>query len=177
MNRLPSAKTENIVVQNLENELLIYDLEINKAFCLNETSALVYQACDGKTDLTDFKNKHDFPDEIIFLTLDSLKKEKLLEDDFVSPLKGMKRREVIRLIGKTSLIALPVIASLIAPTAVQAAASCGGTSAPGTVLGCTALESQCLNMNQMCASCSTTATLDTAGATCASPNPFICTCN
>ena len=176
MNKLPQAKTENMVIQNLENELMLYDLNTNKAYCLNETSALVYQSCDGKTDVADFKNKHHFPDEIVFLTLDSLKKENLLAEDFVSPLKGMKRREVIRLIGKTSLVSLPIVASLIAPTATMAAASCGGTSAPGTILGCTILASQCLNMSQMCASCATTATEDLTGMTC-SINTFICTCN
>ena len=176
LSKLPQSKTENIVVQNLEDEVLIYNLVTNKAFCLNETSALVYQACDGNTDFENFKIENHLTDEIIFLALDLLKKEKLLEENFTSPLEGMKRREVIRLIGKTSLIALPVIASLVAPTAIQAAASCGGTSAPGTVLGCTNLESQCLNMFQMCASCATTATVDLAGATCAI-NTFICTCN
>lgn len=176
LSKLPQAKTENIVVQNLEDEVLIYNLVTNKAFCLNETSALVYQACNGKTDFEEIKDTHNLTDEIIFLALDLLKKEKLLEESFVSPLEGMKRREVIRLIGKTSLIALPVIASLVAPTAIQAAASCGGTSAPGTVLGCTNLESQCLNMFQMCASCETIATEDLIGMVCA-VNTFICTCN
>ena len=47
MNQLPKAKTSEILVQELENELLVYDLKTNKAFCLNETSAIVFQLCDG----------------------------------------------------------------------------------------------------------------------------------
>lgn len=176
LSKLPRSKTENIVVQNLESETLIYNLETNKVFCLNETSALVYQACNGQTNFEEIKNKHNLPDEVIFLALDLLKKENLLEENFSSPLEGMKRREVIKKIGLTSMIALPIISSLMAPTSIMAAASCGGTSAPGTILGCTNLDSQCLNMFQMCASCATTATFDLTGATCAI-NTFICTCN
>lgn len=66
-------------------------------------------------------------DEIIFLALDGLKKEKLLEDNsqYVSPFAEMNRRAVIRKVGLASLIALPVISNLIAPTAGQAASACG----------------------------------------------------
>ena len=31
---IPKARQEDIVVQELENELLIYDFRIDKAFCL-----------------------------------------------------------------------------------------------------------------------------------------------
>ena len=37
------AKKDNIVVQKLDDETLVYDRKENKAFCLNETSALVWE--------------------------------------------------------------------------------------------------------------------------------------
>lgn len=43
----PLFRQDNIVIQELENELLIYDLNRNKVFCLNETSAMVWQLCNG----------------------------------------------------------------------------------------------------------------------------------
>ena len=178
-NKLPLAKTENIVVQNVEDELLIYDLLTNKAFCLNETSAIIYKACDGKTDFDELKSKHQFTDELIFFALDNLKKEKLIKEDFISPLKGINRREVIRKIGKTSLVALPIISSLMAPTSAMAALSCGGTSSPGTVLGCVPAEQNCLNMFQMCASCATIAVIDIVAPGnpgCELATPFLCSC-
>jgi hypothetical protein len=175
LSKLPQAKPENIVVQSLENELLVYDLEINKAFCLNETSAIVYQACDGKTDFADFKNKHNFPDEIILLALDSLQKENLLEKSFVSPLKGISRRKVIRLIGKTSLVALPIIASLLAPTSAMAAVSCGGTRAPGPTEFCSATVIMCVNfISPQCQTCSATG-ISNLGV-CAPATEFNCVC-
>ena len=44
----PSTRKSDIVVQKTGEEVLIYDLKVDKAFCLNETSALIWQACDGK---------------------------------------------------------------------------------------------------------------------------------
>lgn len=40
------TRNENIVVQEMAAELLIYVLKTNKAFCLDETSALIYQFCN-----------------------------------------------------------------------------------------------------------------------------------
>lgn len=45
--KLPLSRRSNLVVQEMDSELMIYDLTANKAFCLNETSALVWQFCDG----------------------------------------------------------------------------------------------------------------------------------
>lgn len=130
--KLPQIRNKNIVVQEIGGEIMIYDLEINKAYCLNETSAIVYQNCDGKTDFADLNSKYNFPNEIIYLALDQLNKENLLEKDaeFLSPFKGLSRREVVKKVGLSSMIALPVIASIVAPTAVNAQSGC----APGLLM-------------------------------------------
>jgi hypothetical protein len=39
LKRLPHPRTSNIVVQSLNTEILIYDLNVHKAFNLNETFA------------------------------------------------------------------------------------------------------------------------------------------
>ena len=43
----PLSRQDNIVIQELRDEVLIYDLAKNKALCLNQTSAKVWQECDG----------------------------------------------------------------------------------------------------------------------------------
>lgn len=122
MTNLPESRQSDIVVQELESEILIYDLKMNKAFALNKTVATVYRACDGKTSFAELKLKSQFTDEIIYLSLDELKKENLLESDsYVSPFTGMTRREVIRQVGFATVIVLPVISSLVAPTSSHAA--------------------------------------------------------
>jgi hypothetical protein len=46
MNDKPISRQSNVVVQEIEGEVLIYDLKVNQAYCLNQTSALVFQLCD-----------------------------------------------------------------------------------------------------------------------------------
>jgi hypothetical protein len=128
MHKLPLARNTDIVIQTLGKEVLIYDLNTHKAYCLNETSSIVYQACDGETSLDELILRSNFTSEIIFLALDELRRENLVETSHEdnSPFKGMSRREAIRKVGFASMIVLPVISSLVAPTAVMAqSGGCG----------------------------------------------------
>lgn len=175
MIKLPRSRRNEIVVQEMDNEVLIYDLSINKAFALNETAAAIFQACDGNTSFADLKNTTKFTDEIIFLTLDELKKESLLDDDsYVSPFAGMKRREVIKKIGLTTMFALPIVASLVAPTALMASSVCvniGGLAPGMNASNCTTNPGGC---DIPCASASVTVRCCsnmTIVGTC-SPSPF-----
>ncbi len=145
-------------MQTLDTEVLIYDLGTNKAHCLNETSAAVYQACDGKTSVSEIsfllgkQLKSPVPEDIVWLALDGLKKENLIEkaSEIPNRFEGLSRREVIRKVGLASMIALPVISSLIAPPAAHAASG----SANGTT---------CM-MNSSCASaCCADGTCTAAG--------------
>jgi hypothetical protein len=142
----PISRKTNVVVQDLKMEVLIYDLTINKAFCLNETSALVYQFSDGTktvaeiSDLMSVKLKTKVSEDLVYLALSELRKEDLLEneaevfDHFV----GLTRRQIIKRVGLASMVMLPVISSLVAPNA--ALAQSGGTFTIGQ--SCTA-PSQC----------------------------------
>ena len=122
MNKLPRSRTADIVVQSLGNEVLIYDLKSHLAYNLNETSSVVYLACDGETSFDELRSKSNFTDYLIFLALEGLNKENLLESDsYRSPFAGLSRREVIKKVGLAAMITLPVITKLIAPTAATAA--------------------------------------------------------
>lgn len=161
MKKLPKARSNDITVQNLNNETLVYDLLTNKAYCLNETSSIIFNACDGVMTFAELKKQKGFSDELIFLALDELKKQKLVEgnEEYVSPFAGMNRREVIRRVGLTSMIALPMISSLIAPRAIHA----------GSVSGACIPIGQCRDESQFfCPSgCTETITLVTYGGTAA----------
>lgn len=137
MNKLPLARTQDILMQDLGNEILLYDLTINKAFCLNQTTSIVFKYCDGNTSFADLRLKEkDLSDEVIYLTLDLLRKENLLKfKDYQPNFNGLSRREVIRKIGLASMIALPVISSLIAPSGVMALSCAPGLIAPGMGVG------------------------------------------
>lgn len=136
MQKLPQSRTENILIQESGKELLIYDLIINQAYLLNETSTIVYQSCENQISIEELKLNKLFTDEVIFYALDQLRNLKLIEGEKIRSNPGLNRREVIKKVGLSSMIALPMISTLIAPTAVNAQSSCnsgleGGS--PGTM--------------------------------------------
>lgn len=133
--KLPVARTADLIEQEADKELLIYDLSINKAYSLNETSKNVFQACNGKTSFEELKRKYNYTDDLIHLTLGELKKNNFIETEYVSPFAGMNRREVIRRIGLTSMIVLPVISTLLAPIAADAASTCSADNPVGSEEG------------------------------------------
>lgn len=140
-NEKPLGRKENLVVQELNGEILIYDLSENKAFCLNETSARVWQACNGQNSITDI-NRAIGDDDIVWLALSELKRERLIEHESVRQHRfdDMTRREVIKKIGLGSMILLPVVASLVAPRAADAAS-------------CIANDGTCSASAQCCSKC------------------------
>lgn len=123
--KLPLSKNKNIVVQETDKELLIYDLLTNQAFCLNETSAIVYLACDGKNTFEELKHQTGFSDSLILLTLDELQKQNLCQGERIDYLQGISRRELIHKVGLASMVALPLISSIVVPRAVDAQSSNG----------------------------------------------------
>ena len=143
--KLPKIRTAGIVDQHLAGEIMIYDTVTNEAYCLNETAALVYEACDGKTTFDEFKRRSDLPIDLIYLALDNLHAKNLLdgETDYASPLAGISRREAVRRAGLASMAALPIISVLLAPTSAHAASA----FAPGS-----RTLSQSCNTSTECAS-------------------------
>jgi len=128
MKNYPKSRHSNLVVQDFEKEVLIYDLNNNQAFCLNETSASIWAMCDGENSVSDIslsmsrKLNTKVPEEFVWLALDDLKKNRLLEksEQFEIEFNRSSRREIIKKVGLTSMIALPLIASVIAPSAAMA---------------------------------------------------------
>lgn len=124
----PQSKQENLVIQNIDKELLIYDLNDGKVYCLNETSAFIWNNLDGKTNLEGLRSKisrqfkKDVEQEFVLLALHELRKVNLI-DEATMPLENRKfnRREAVRRIGLTTAITLPMISSIVAPLAAFAA--------------------------------------------------------
>ena len=62
MDLLPQARNTDLGVQEVGKELLVYDLKTHQAYQLNETSMIVFNACDGKTLFDELKAKHQLTD-------------------------------------------------------------------------------------------------------------------
>ena len=49
----PMARQNGLVVQEMPDEVLVYDLDSNKAHCLNQSAAFVWRSCDGDKSVMD----------------------------------------------------------------------------------------------------------------------------
>jgi hypothetical protein len=141
---LPLARTDQLIVRELPDELLVYDLDHHKAHCLNKASTLVWKHCDGKTTVAEVARLLErelatlVDDDVVWLALGQLRRFHLLEEESKTIL-GMKvtRRDLVRKYLPAAL-ALPVILSIPAPTAAQTGSHpcspqggpCGGTNPP-----------------------------------------------
>lgn len=130
----PVARKKGLVIQEVPEEVLVYDLETNKAHCLNKTAALVWQSCDGRRSVSEIADHvgtlagQNVSDDLVWLAIDQLNTNDLLENGVDVDYKGLTRRDVIKRIGITSMVALPVIASLVAPPTAMASTSCNCSS-------------------------------------------------
>lgn len=154
----PLSRKEQIVVQEAQDELLIYDLRENKALCLNQTSAFVWQKCDGTKSVAEIalllskKFKSPVSEDFVWLALQQFKKDNLLEqsNELTTPLDGLSRRDVIKRVGFASMVALPVVASVIAPTAVAAQSGGCGCFAPGNMANLSNPGCSCTGSSDCC---------------------------
>jgi len=126
--QMPIARKEGLVIQEMPDEVLVYDMETNQAHCLNQTAASVWKSCDGVNSVTDITKKLEkefkttIPEDLVWLAIDQLSKDKLLEKEVETKISGLSRREVIKRIGFASMVALPVVAMLSFPQSALAVA-------------------------------------------------------
>ena len=130
MQKMPQARRSGLIVEVVDSEILIYDEESDKAHCLNHAAAKVWKLCDGKTTLADacsvLSNDLETPvdEKLIGYAVAQFSRDHLLEQEVRSPafmIPEMSRRQVMRTLGLAAVVALPLVTSIVAPTAAQAA--------------------------------------------------------
>jgi len=140
----PQARKEGLVIHELPEETLVYDLERDRAHCLNPTAAFVWRLCDGRSTpgkiaqaLTKEINQP-VEEKLVWLAINQLGRNHLLENTPVPPpaYAGLNRREVMRALGITAAVAIPVVASIVAPIPAQAATGCASTGQSCVGIAC-----------------------------------------
>ena len=130
----PMARQNGLVVQEMPDEVLVYDLDTNKAHCLNQSAALVWKSCDGNNSVADIVRQFEstgagkVTEDFVWLAIDQLGENGLLENQITPKFHGQSRRQVLKTIGLASIVAVPVIASLVAPKSALGSVSCVCTS-------------------------------------------------
>ena len=112
----PKAQSSELLIQELCDEILIYDVKTGKAFCLNESSSVIWNECDGKNSVEQIaekasnKLKTKISQDFVRLAIEDLKSEGLLEDCLnYSFLEKIDRRDMIKKVGLTTAAALPLL--------------------------------------------------------------------
>ena len=141
MQSKPQVRQSGLIVREMDNEILIYDTGNDKAHCLNETAALVWKECDGTKSVAEITRRLSrqldtkVDERVVWFALKQFDRDHLLEQQLVMPAAlmngGLNRREMVRALGLAAAVAVPVVTSILAPTAVQAA-TCLASGQPCT---------------------------------------------
>jgi hypothetical protein len=176
--RKPVARSEDLVIEELDDELLIYDRNNKRAHCLSATAASVWRACDGKSDAETIATILELSPDAVAAALEELEGTELLESSKLEVLdgsgdgegngQGWTRRQLakrsVRVGG--AVAAAPLILSITAPAAwatptppqffceIYTTGSCGaGNAGCGTIAGCCCCDSGCPGAG-VCKGCS-----------------------
>jgi hypothetical protein len=142
-------REDGLLVQEVGDELVVYDQGRDRIHALNPTTARVWRHCDGQTSITEMAillaNELSLTadEDLVWLTLDQLDKAHLLQEPLGKAIDAGKvsRREVIRklALGGSLALLMPVIDSITAPTPAMAESPPNGTDPP-TPEGCSCFK-------------------------------------
>ena len=136
----PRAKRNGVLSEQVDDELLVYDREVDRAHCLNRTAALVWRHADGERTIADLaailRDQLDpvADENLVWHALDRLNESALLEERTPRSPEEMRaaRRQFISKVGLVGIatLLLPIVTSIAAPAPAQAGAcdgSCGSS--------------------------------------------------
>jgi PqqD family protein of HPr-rel-A system len=121
----PRARADEILVEKLDDEVLVFDQRTGQCHVLNRTAAAVWHRCDGRSGLPELASAiadvSELParEEIATLALDELRRARLVED---ASARGLSRRALIRRLGLVAGLTalLPAVESIVAPQPADA---------------------------------------------------------
>jgi hypothetical protein len=118
--RFPKARPD-CLSRTLKAEVVIYDPQRHVGHCLNSTAAAVWKLCNGQNSPSDIaavlsRRGAQIEEGVVQLTLQRLREVHLL----VEPTVHRSRRVVLRKLGITAAVALPLITSIVAPMPANA---------------------------------------------------------
>ena len=151
----PVARRDGLLTRDLKDELLVYSRDEHRAHCLNHTAATVFKNADGTRTVADLARlvapeaDRTASEAVVGETLARLAEAGLLEGDPAAT--GWSRRDVVRRVGIGAAILLPAVASIVAPTPAEAAATCATSCAskpdgtPCTCFGANPCTATCVS--------------------------------
>ena len=120
------ARQNDILVERVGDETIVYDGERHEAHSLNRSASIVWQHSDGEhsvpqlAELLGSELGVEPDDSLVEYALDRLANAHLLESE---PTESLSRRDAVRrlTLAGAAAVALPVVLSMVAPTEAMAA--------------------------------------------------------
>lgn len=110
----PLARSEELIVEAVDEDLLVYDQRSDEAHSLSTPAARVWRRCDGRTDIDALSTELDLDSETVVRALAELDECGLLD---AGPVAGVTRREATTRVAKigAAAAAAPLIYSIVSP--------------------------------------------------------------
>jgi hypothetical protein len=111
----PVARSDELAVEEVDDDLLIYDSSSGTAHSLSATAARVWRRCDGTTDIGGLSAELGLDRETVTRAVAELEESGLLE---TPPVVGVTRRQASVKLAKLGAVAAsaPLVYSIAAPT-------------------------------------------------------------
>ena len=124
----PEARRERLLVEEVGDDLVIYDLQSHRAHRLNRAAALVWRSCDGRKTIAALNRVLErelnsaIDEAIVWKALCRLGKARLLREPVrqAAAAPGMTRRQVLATLGRNAGLALllPFVTSITVPASL-----------------------------------------------------------
>jgi len=132
-----NPRAKQLLSEELDDELIVYDQNTHRGHCLNRTAALVWRHADGERTIADLaallRDELDpvADENLVWHAIDRLNAANLLEEPLARSADEMRasRRHFISKIGLVGVatLLLPLVTSVAAPSVAQ-----GGTCGSGS---------------------------------------------
>ena len=125
---MPIARREGLLIREVNDETLVYDMDRHKAHCLNRSAALIWKHCDGQKSASDIARLIEVEQntlvhaDVVQFGLLQLRRTHLIDKQITLTTDGevLSRRDLIKRLGAAAAVGLPLVTSVLAPRAVEA---------------------------------------------------------
>ena len=141
----PRARSDDLVIEEVDDELLVYDSTNKRGHCLGATAARVWRACDGYSDVSALSEALELDAEVVSQALDELDALELLDTQGVKVVQagsgngdGLTRRQLARRSARVGagIAAAPLVYSINVSSAMALATPTPFQCALYTVQSC-----------------------------------------
>lgn len=120
MDAKPTARTDNLIIEELGDGIVVYDRDTGEAHSLDAHAASVWRAADGRRELSEIARVSNLEEPTVLAALDQLQAHGLLNGSGVSR-RAMLRRSAK--FGAAAVAAAPLVETVLIPTAAAHAST------------------------------------------------------